>query len=69
MKKHPNATVAGGLGGVAALVAWLAELEHVAMPAPVAVLAAGILTTVVLAIGRDGVRGIARRLWRGDGTA
>jgi hypothetical protein len=39
------------------------------MPAPVAVLAAGILTTVVLAIGRDGVRGIARRLWRGDGTA
>jgi hypothetical protein len=67
--KHPNAVVAGSLSGAAALVAWLAELEHVAMPAPVAVLAGGILTTVVLAIGRDGVRGIARRLWRGDPTA
>lgn len=66
MRKHPNATVAGGLTGIAAAVAYLAELAGLALPGPVAIVAAGVLTTVVLAIGRDGLRGIAVRVWRGS---
>lgn len=68
MSKHPNAAVAGGATGAAALVAYAAELAGLNPPAPVAILAGGILTVAVLAIGRDGLRGIARRLWRGQDT-
>lgn len=65
MSKHPNATAAGASTGAAALIAWLASLAGLTLPDPVAILAGGVLVVAVLAIGRDGLRTIIVRLWRG----
>lgn len=67
MSQHPNATAAGGTVGVSVLLIWIAGLLGVDLSAEVAAALTGLLTVVVLAVGRDGIRGIARRVWRGSG--
>lgn len=65
MKDNANATAAGGSTGVGLFLVWLLGHVGVDMGAEVAVVVAGGLTTFVLLVGRDGVRGIARTIWRG----
>lgn len=66
---HPNAVVGGtaGIGG-GTLVVWLLGLAGVEMTPEVGALIAGAASTVALLIGRKGVRGIARAIWRGSET-
>jgi hypothetical protein len=67
IQSHPNATVAGGLTGLSALVVAVAGWLGAAITATQAVAISGGITTVGLLIGKRGVRGLARLLWRGDG--
>ncbi len=62
---HPNATAAGGTGGVALLAVWLAGHFGINLSAEEGAGLSGALSVIVLAVGRDGVAGLARRLWRG----
>lgn len=66
MNGHPNATAAGGTGGLSVLVLYIAERFgwHVDP-----LLAAGIATiasAVVLFIGRRGLRGAIAAIWSGS---
>lgn len=65
--KHPNAVVGGtaGIGG-GTLVVWLLGLAGVDMTPEVGALIAGGASTAALLVGRKGVRGIARAVWRGS---
>jgi hypothetical protein len=67
MKGHPNATAAVGSGIGATLI--VAAMAYAGLePDPVlATAVAGALTTVVLLVGRKGISGLARQLWRGSG--
>ena len=66
---NPNATLAGGTTGVAAAVTYLLSLTTWNVPPTVAVLAAGGVTTLLLFIGRNGIRGLFKMIWRGQGGA
>lgn len=63
---HPNAAVAGGGTGLAVFVVWLAGHLHVALSAEDGAVIAGGLATIVLFIGRNGVKGLWRRIWDGQ---
>lgn len=66
VKEHPNATAAAGSGGVGTvLVALLAAFGIVLPPVAAAAIAAA-FPVVFLAIGRKGIRGIVRQIWRGS---
>jgi hypothetical protein len=67
VKEHPNAALGGGsaFGGgllVVAVVGWLGF----SLSAADGVLIAGALTTGALLVGRKGIRGIVRMVWRGN---
>lgn len=62
---HPNATAAAGSGGLAVLVVWLLGMAGVAVSPEVAAAIAGAIATIVLFIGRRGLKGLARIIWRG----
>lgn len=62
---HPNATAAAGSGGLAVLVVWLLGMADVDVSPEVAAAIAGAIATVVLFIGRRGLRGLLGILWRG----
>lgn len=66
LKENPNAVVGGtaGIGG-GTLVVWLLGVAGVDMTPEVGALIAGALASAALVIGRKGVRGIARAVWRG----
>lgn len=63
--KNPNAVAAGTSTGAAALVAYIAELAGLDLPGPVDILLGGVLVVAVLAVGREGLRGIISTIWRG----
>ena len=65
---HPNAVAAGaGLGPLAILLVWLAGRYGLAdVGAEEGAAAAWGITTVGLLVGRRGIRGIARIIWRGS---
>lgn len=66
--KHPNATTAGGAGGLALLVVWILGYFGITdIGAEEAVVATGLLTSAALLIGRKGLKGILRGLWIGNG--
>ena len=64
--KHPNAAVAAGGSSLSAIVVWLLGHFHVALSAEDGAVIAGALATVVLFIGREGIRGVWRRIWGGS---
>ncbi len=71
---HPNATAAGatgiGAGIVVATITWLLSLFGVTVPDPplaVGIFIGGLVSSFVLLIGREGLRGLGRRIWRGGG--
>lgn len=66
--KNPNATVAAGGSTLSLLVVWLSgNVLHWALSAEDGALIAGAVSSVVLYVGRNGVRGIWRRFMDGDG--
>jgi hypothetical protein len=65
MNAQPNATAATGSTGAGLFLVWLLGHLGVDMGAEVAVVIAGGLTTFVLLVGRDGIRGLFRTVWRG----
>lgn len=64
---HPNATVATGTTGAGVLVVWLLGHFGVSVSAEDGAAIAGIATAVLLFVGRNGIRGIIRRIWGGAG--
>lgn len=68
--KNPNAAVAGGGSGLSVLVVWLAgNVFHWSLSAEDGALLAGAVATVVLFIGREGIKGVWRKLWSGQDGA
>lgn len=66
VKENPNAAVAASVTGAAGVVSYLADLVGLnGLPTPVAIWVAGGITTVALWVGRDGVKGVLGRVWRG----
>jgi hypothetical protein len=63
----PNATVAGGTTGVGVLIVWLLGRYGVNLSAEVGAAIAGGAATVLLVIGRRGIKGTLQRVWRGSG--
>lgn len=64
--KHPNAAVAAGGSSLSAIVVWLLGHFHVALSAEDGAIVAGAVSAVVLFIGREGIRGVWRRIWGGE---
>jgi hypothetical protein len=66
MQKNPNAIVGGGsgvAGGVA--VVYVLSLFGIDVDPMVGAIIAGGFSAVVLFLGREGVRGLFRLVWRG----
>lgn len=66
VQNHPNATLAAGAGGAAGTIIWIASSFGVTVPGTVGAYLATIIAATALAVGRRGIRGIARVLWRGN---
>ncbi len=68
MNTNPNTNVAGIAGGLGVLTVWLLGRYgiHVSNTAAAAISTA--YATVVLYIGRDGLRSALRSIWRGKST-
>lgn len=64
---HPNAAAAGAATGPAVLIVWLAGRYGIDLGAEQAVVVSGLLTSLVLLIGRKGVKGMIAAVWRGRG--
>lgn len=67
--RHPNAIIGGVTGSAGgALIVWVASMAGVDIPAEVAPLVAGAVTALVLAIGREGIRGVVHSVWDGGAS-
>lgn len=66
VRNNPNAAAAVGSGTLATLIVGGATLAGFEVDPVLATAAAGALTAAVLLVGRKGIRGIARQLWRGE---
>lgn len=64
---HPNAVAGGSSGLGAALVVYLISLAGYEIPGWVGAAAAAAAASVFLFVGRNGVRGVIRLVWRGSG--
>ena len=65
--KHPNASVAVGSGsGLGALVVWGVGLGGVVMPAEIGAVIGGGVAGVALLVGKQGIKGLATIVWRGN---
>ena len=68
--KHPNAAVAAGGSSLSVIVVWLLGRFHVALSAEDGAIVAGVVASVALFVGRNGLKGVWKRLWGGqDGLA
>jgi len=66
---HPNARAAAGAGGTVAVVIYLLSLFGISVPDPplaVGVAIGGAVSAIFLLVGRAGIRGVFRLLWRGS---
>lgn len=69
MPSHPNSNAAGVASGAAVLLVYLLhKYFNVDLSIYYAGLIVGGAATVVLFIGRDGIKGTALRVWRGSGS-
>jgi putative flippase GtrA len=63
---HPNALVGGGSGiGGGLVVVYVLSLAGVDVDPMIAAAIAGGCSALVLFVGREGIRGLVRRVWRG----
>jgi prepilin-type N-terminal cleavage/methylation domain-containing protein len=67
MTKNPNAAVAAGGSSLSVIVVWLLGRFHVALSAEDGAIVAGVVASVALFVGRNGLRGVWRRLVDGSG--
>lgn len=65
---HPNATTAGGTGGAGLVVVWLLGRAGITLSAEEGGAIAAGAATLALLIGRNGVKGLARAVWKGKGA-
>jgi hypothetical protein len=66
VRSNPNASVGAGGGILALFVTWLAgNLFHWNVSAEDGALIATVISAVALFVGRNGIRGVARIVWRG----
>jgi len=68
IKHHPNATTAGGLSGAGVFIVWLIGHLGVSLGAEDATIITGAITSTGLLIGKRGICGLARLIWKGDGA-
>jgi len=64
--KHPNAAAAAGGSGLSVFVVWLLGHFHIDLSAEDGAIVAGAVASIVLYIGRNGVKGVWRRVWDGQ---
>lgn len=65
MMQNPNTNAGALAGAFGVLVTWLLGHYHVALSAEDGAAISTGLAALVLYIGRDGIRGIFRTIWRG----
>lgn len=65
---HPNALTAGTAASIGVLAVWIAGHFGIKLGAEEAAAIAGAASAVALFIGRNGLIGLARILWRGRNT-
>jgi hypothetical protein len=63
---HPNAAAAAGMGGLGVLVVWLCGHLGVDLNSEQGAAIAVALASIVLFVGRRGVKGVIDLLWQGD---
>jgi hypothetical protein len=64
--RNPNATVALGSGsGLGAVVVWIAQASGAGIPPEIAAIIGGGIAAVALFIGRNGIQGAVKMVWRG----
>lgn len=68
MNSHPNATAAGSTGTAGVLIIAALGALGVTLSPIVAAAIVTAATTVVLIVGRRGLRGIGRLVWNGSGS-
>lgn len=66
MRTHPNTIAAGTTGTFAILITWLMDAFGLKVDQAAAAAIAVAIIVVVLFIGRRGLTGITRLLWKGD---
>ena len=62
---HPNASTATGLGGLGLIAVWLLGRFGVKLGAEEATLISAGVTSLGLLVGKNGVAGLFRLVWRG----
>lgn len=65
LSSNPNAAIASGTTGTGVLVVWLLGHFGVAISAEVGAVIAGGASAILLYIGRNGIKGLAQRIWKG----
>ena len=66
IRKNPNATVGAGGGFLAVFITWLAgNVLHWNVSAEGGAIIATAVSTVVLLIGREGIKGLIDIVWNG----
>jgi hypothetical protein len=69
ISRNPNASVALGSGsGIGALVVWLIGLTGTAVPPEISAVVAGTAASLVLLVGRRGIKPSFKALWDGSET-
>lgn len=65
VRANPNASVAAGGTGVGVLAVWGLTAVGVDVSPEAAGVIAGAIPTAVLFVGKNGVKGVAQRVWSG----
>ena len=69
IKNNPNASVGATGGSLGIAVVWVAgNLFHYSISAEDGAVLTTLITAVALFVGRNGLAGIARIVWRGSGA-
>jgi hypothetical protein len=63
--KNPNAAVAAGGTSLSVFVVWLLGHFHVSLSAEDGAVIAGAVASVVLFVGRNGIKGLWAKIWNG----
>jgi hypothetical protein len=64
--KNPNAAVAAGGTSLSVFVVWLLGHFHVSLSAEDGAVIAGAAASVVLFVGRNGLKGLWAKVWNGE---
>lgn len=68
VSNNPNASLATGTAGIGVVAIYILGIFGVNPPPEVAVAGAGAFTSLVLFIGKSGLSGIPRLIWKGSGS-